>query len=58
MAPLTCPYCGETFDVLIDRSEGKVQSWEMDCEVCCRPIRVGVRWKKKGPVVETDPLQD
>ena len=56
MAPLSCPYCGETFDVLIDRSEGKVQSWEMDCEVCCQPIRVSVRWKKKGPLVDGDPL--
>ncbi len=56
MAPLSCPYCGETFDVLIDRSEGKTQSWEMDCEVCCQPIRVSVRWRKKGPLIDTEQL--
>ena len=55
MAPVSCPYCGESFDVLMDRTEGRVQSWEMDCEVCCRPIRVSVRWKKKGPLVDTEP---
>ena len=56
MAPLSCPYCGETFDVLIDRSEGKTQSWEMDCEVCCQPIRVAVRWRKRGPIIDADQL--
>lgn len=32
-----CPYCWETFNLLID---GSVESQEYveDCEVCCRPI--------------------
>lgn len=54
MAPLGCPWCGESFDVLLDRSEGRTQEWEMDCEVCCRPIRVRVRWMKRGPRVDTE----
>jgi hypothetical protein len=47
MVQLVCPACGESFDVVIDRSEGKKQSWVLDCEICCRPMRVFVRWGKK-----------
>ena len=32
-----CPYCGESFEALIDDSQGDCQYTE-DCYVCCRPI--------------------
>ncbi len=32
-----CPYCGETFDTLIDSSEGDSEYIE-DCQICCSPI--------------------
>ncbi len=39
---ISCPYCGELITVLIDCSiEG--QQYIEDCEVCCRPIILGVR---------------
>ena len=40
---ITCPYCGEQIDVLVDCSAGS-QEYVEDCSVCCRPIviRVGV----------------
>lgn len=32
-----CPYCGESFETVIDSSGGS-QNYIEDCPVCCRPI--------------------
>lgn len=42
MTPLTeqtisCPYCGESINVLIDSTDAG-QEYIEDCQVCCRPI--------------------
>ncbi len=34
---VTCPYCWESFVLLIDGSVDE-QEYVEDCEVCCRPI--------------------
>lgn len=34
---ITCPWCGERFEALLDGSEGEADYTE-DCPVCCRPI--------------------
>lgn len=34
---ISCPYCGETFSVLLDLSVDR-QEYVEDCYVCCRPI--------------------
>jgi len=34
---ISCPYCGESIDVLLDAEEVGQQYIE-DCQVCCRPI--------------------
>ncbi|MGZ8191339.1 MAG: CPXCG motif-containing cysteine-rich protein [Methylococcaceae bacterium] len=34
---ITCPYCGEALDVLVDISAGAQEYYE-DCAVCCAPI--------------------
>jgi hypothetical protein len=39
---LHCPYCGERIEVAVDASAGDQQYVE-DCQVCCRPIAIGVR---------------
>ena len=39
---LSCPHCGESFTLALDVSEGSAE-FTVDCEVCCRPIRVSVR---------------
>ncbi len=36
-----CPYCGETFEAVIDASV-EDQVYIEDCEVCCRPIEFTV----------------
>lgn len=38
---IMCPYCGESFTVVIDCSVSEQQYIE-DCEVCCRPIEFHV----------------
>lgn len=39
---ISCPYCAERFDVIIDPSVPE-QSYIEDCFVCCRPISLNVR---------------
>lgn len=34
---VSCPYCGEAIEVLLDQQEVDQQYTE-DCQVCCRPI--------------------
>ena len=38
-ADVNCPFCGETFTILIDPSVDR-QEYVEDCYVCCRPITV------------------
>ena len=34
---VSCPYCGEAIEVLIDQQDAGDEYIE-DCQVCCRPI--------------------
>ena len=36
---ISCPYCGETIELVIDCSIAE-QDYIEDCEVCCRPINL------------------
>jgi len=38
---VSCPYCGESIEVLID-SEEVGQQYIEDCQVCCHPILIRV----------------
>ena len=38
---IQCPYCGQSFDLVIDTSP-QTQRFTTDCEVCCRPFEVFV----------------
>lgn len=37
--PISCPFCGQRFDLVIDTSI-EAQRFTTDCEVCCRPFEV------------------
>jgi hypothetical protein len=52
-----CPYCWESFILLVD---GSVESQEYveDCEVCCRPIDFVVEVDEPGDVTVTAHSQD
>jgi ribosomal protein S27E len=39
---ITCPHCGEDFEISFDPGEGGSE-FIIDCEVCCRPMTVAVR---------------
>jgi hypothetical protein len=37
--PISCPFCGQTFELTVDTSVAS-QQFTTDCEVCCRPFEV------------------
>ena len=37
---ITCPYCWERFSISAEPETGDSQELVVDCEICCRPIRV------------------
>jgi hypothetical protein len=44
---VSCPYCGELIEVLIDQEEAGQQYIE-DCQVCCRPITFSIFMSMNG----------
>ncbi len=36
----TCPYCWQQISMILDSSIEE-QTYVEDCEVCCRPIKIG-----------------
>jgi hypothetical protein len=56
-AEITCPHCGAANVIGLDAGGGPRQIYEEDCQVCCRPWRVSVRYDAAGgATVEVDPL--
>jgi hypothetical protein len=54
-----CPHCGEANQVALDPGGGGTQQYVEDCQVCCRPWRVTVRYEADGSAeVFTEPLDD
>jgi len=47
-ALVQCPYCGEEMEMALDPGSGPRQEYVEDCQVCCRPWRVGVRYGPDG----------
>lgn len=45
---VTCPYCGESVPISIDRAGGEVQEYVEDCSICCRPWKVHVTLTRGG----------
>jgi len=46
---ISCPFCGEGFTTLIDRSAGN-QTYIEDCQICCNPIQFDIH-------IDADDLQ-
>ena len=51
-ASINCPFCGQTFELVIDTSIAS-QRFTTDCEVCCRPIEVFVE-AEPGEILSLD----
>lgn len=47
-AEVTCPYCGEVVEIVLDPGGGAHQEYVEDCEVCCRPWQVQVHYDDEG----------
>jgi len=43
-----CPCCGAANEVALDPGSGASQQYVEDCQVCCRPWRVSVRYGASG----------
>jgi hypothetical protein len=44
---IQCPYCGESFETLVDLSAGSA-SYIEDCQVCCQPIELNLEVDDSG----------
>lgn len=49
---VSCPYCGELIELLLDGSAGE-QRYVEDCPVCCRPIEVHLTLDAAGEPIAT-----
>jgi hypothetical protein len=47
-AAVRCPYCGEINEIALDPGSGSDQQYVEDCQVCCRPWNVVVRYLPDG----------
>jgi hypothetical protein len=47
-ARVRCPYCGEINEIALDPGSGSEQEYVEDCQVCCRPWHVVVRYLPDG----------
>jgi hypothetical protein len=47
-ATVTCPYCGEAVEIVLDPGSGPRQAYVEDCEMCCRPWEVTVAYADDG----------
>ena len=48
VALVSCPYCGESNELLFDPIGGATQEYVEDCEVCCQPWLVRVTLDGEG----------
>ena len=56
---VSCPYCGESGDLVVDPGGGAIQEYVEDCAVCCKPWLVLVKLNGEGePSVSVATLDD
>jgi transposase-like protein len=46
-----CPYCGESYETVVDLSAGS-QRYIEDCAVCCRPIEITLQVGDDGELID------
>lgn len=47
-AIVECPYCGEANEIALDPGSGGSQEYVEDCQVCCRPWLMYVKYASDG----------
>jgi hypothetical protein len=54
-AEVVCPYCGAGVTIGLDPGGGNEQSYVEDCQVCCQPWQIHLRYGRDGSaLVEVD----
>jgi len=53
-----CAYCGEPNVIPLEVSGARVQVYIEDCQVCCRPNRLVVRWSRDRRKVRIEASQE
>ena len=48
---IQCPYCGESYQTVVDLSGGS-QRYIEDCAICCKPIEILLRVGADGELIE------
>jgi len=48
---IQCPYCGESYETVVDLSAGS-QRYVEDCAVCCRPIEIALQVGDDGELID------
>ena len=43
-----CPHCGEANEIALDPGSGDDQEYVEDCQVCCRPWLMYVKYGRDG----------
>lgn len=51
---ITCPHCWQSIGIEELESLGSSIELVVDCEVCCRPIRVRARWESADSEAEIE----
>ena len=54
---IQCPYCGESYETVVDLSAGS-QRYVEDCAVCCRPIEIALNVGDDGELVDLSTRTD
>ena len=57
-ADVACPYCGEVVAISVDPGGGSFQQYVEDCEVCCSPWQISLRFVDGTAVVEVTPIDE
>jgi hypothetical protein len=57
-AEVSCPYCGEATSIGVDPGGGSFQQYIEDCEVCCNPRQLTVRFVDGIAMVEAAAVDD
>jgi transcription elongation factor Elf1 len=47
-AEFTCPHCGEASTIALDPGGGAHQEYVEDCQVCCEPCLIHLRYRTDG----------
>ncbi|MBA3406376.1 MAG: CPXCG motif-containing cysteine-rich protein [Gemmatimonadaceae bacterium] len=57
-ADVICPYCSESVTIMVDAGGGAHQQYVEDCEVCCNPWQVTLRFVDGAASVEIAALDE